>query len=177
MMSPAICHRRNILSLRDLTTEHLPMLRGMLEKSYDCIEQRFGVFDYFISHRNRFWKCFRFGVSRHQIRAFVHYHPTFYHFHVHFAHASVCHHGISAGKAHLLEEVIDNIENISESYYRDRSLVCFLPERHDLLQRIREGPAWLTFWLDVSLIRRYLLVCKQAIWKVDQSNKMSFFPF
>jgi m7GpppX diphosphatase len=41
----------------------------------------------------------------------VHYQPSYYHFHLHFTHLQLDEgHGMAAGKAHLLEDVIDNLE-------------------------------------------------------------------
>jgi hypothetical protein len=49
----------------------------------------------------------KFGVPGNQIRAYVHYQPSYYHFHVHFAHTSLDLGGGSAvGKAHLLDDII-----------------------------------------------------------------------
>ena len=59
--------QRDILSIRDLTSVHLPMLKAMRDESLNFI------------HR-------RFGVPPQLIRAFVHYLPTFFHLHVHLIH-------------------------------------------------------------------------------------------
>ena len=49
----------------------------------------------------------KFGVTKQQIRAYIHYHPTYYHLHVHFIHVSVdVGAGMAVGKAHLLDDVI-----------------------------------------------------------------------
>ena len=61
----AICHRRDVRSLRDLTAEHLPMLKSILAKGPEVIEAVY-------------------GIQREELRIFVHYQPQFYHFHVHF---------------------------------------------------------------------------------------------
>ncbi|CAM9489378.1 unnamed protein product [Pylaiella littoralis] len=61
----AICHRRGIRTLRDLRSEHVPMLKEMYRRGVDTIEAVY-------------------GVPEDQLRVFVHYLPQFFHFHVHF---------------------------------------------------------------------------------------------
>ena len=47
------------------------------------------------------------NVDSDQVRAYIHYHPSYYHLHVHFVHLSVdAGAGMAAGKAHLLDDVI-----------------------------------------------------------------------
>jgi m7GpppX diphosphatase len=48
----------------------------------------------------------RYGVPPSQLRLFVHYQPSYYHFHVHVAHIRHEAAGCLAGKAVLLDEVI-----------------------------------------------------------------------
>lgn len=46
----------------------------------------------------------KFGVTKQQIRTYIHYHLSHYHHHVHFIHVSVnMGAGMAAGKAHLLD--------------------------------------------------------------------------
>ena len=52
----------------------------------------------------------KFGLSAQQLRAYIHYHPSYYHFHVHIMHVSVdAGAGMAAGKAHLLDDVIGKL--------------------------------------------------------------------
>ena len=53
--------------------------------------------------------------------------------HVHFNHIRYDVGGISVGKAHLLTDVIDNIENINSDYYAMKTLPVLLRERDPLL--------------------------------------------
>ena len=49
----------------------------------------------------------QFGVHEDQLRIFVHYQPSYYHFHVHFCHVTLAASpGMAVGKAHLLDDVI-----------------------------------------------------------------------
>lgn len=63
----ALVHKRGIRSLRDLRPEHLPLLRNVLHKGAQAIQEAY-------------------GVPAAQLRAFVHYLPSYYHLHVHFMH-------------------------------------------------------------------------------------------
>eukprot|EP01134_Creolimax_fragrantissima_P008185 CFRG8185T1 len=93
----AIVMDRSIRSLRDLTVDSLPMLNNILEKGRSCLEETYGI-----------------PVSKQ--RVYVHYQPTYYHFHVHFTHVSYMAPGTHVGKAHLLTDIIANIESFNEFY-------------------------------------------------------------
>ncbi|DAZ94811.1 TPA: hypothetical protein N0F65_002424 [Lagenidium giganteum] len=97
----AICNDRSVRSLRDLTGAHLPLLRNIRDESLQAI-------------------AIQFGVSRTALRIYVHYQPTYYHFHVHFSHVSILH-GVQTGKAVLLDDIIHNLAN-DGSYYRNAPL-------------------------------------------------------
>ncbi|UYV66967.1 DCPS [Cordylochernes scorpioides] len=61
----AICHRRDLRSLRDLTAEHLPLLRNIRDKATAAIVDKY-------------------GISSSRLRTYLHYLPSYYHLHVHF---------------------------------------------------------------------------------------------
>lgn len=86
-----------LCSLRDLRQEHVPLLNSMWEKGCNAIKDKF-------------------GISRAQLRAFVHYLPSFYHFHVHFTHIGHISHGMEVERAHLLQDIIDNLQMDSDYY-------------------------------------------------------------
>lgn len=53
----------------------------------------------------------RYGIDKGELRFFVHYQPTYYHFHVHIVHLSyMSFSGITVGQAHLLDDLIDLLE-------------------------------------------------------------------
>lgn len=80
------------MSVRDLKPEHLPMLKSIRSESLAAIE-------------------LKFGIPRAQMRAFFHYPPTYWHLHVHFAHANMLSKASCfAGRAILLDDVIANLE-------------------------------------------------------------------
>ena len=65
------------------------------------------------------------------IRAYFHYVPSYYHLHVHFTHVNYDAPGAVVGRAHLLNDVIDNLTLIGDFYQR-RTLTCVLRENEDL---------------------------------------------
>lgn len=58
---------RKLKTVRDLNDQHLPLLKSIRDETYKVIEEKY-------------------GFKRTHLRAFFHYHPTFYHLHVHFTH-------------------------------------------------------------------------------------------
>ncbi|GAA5844423.1 hypothetical protein JCM9279_006296 [Rhodotorula babjevae] len=83
---------RAIRSLRDLRPQHLPLLRKIRQESERVAVERY-------------------GIDKGELRFFVHYQPTYYHFHVHIVHLSyMSFSGITVGQAHLLDDVIDTLE-------------------------------------------------------------------
>jgi m7GpppX diphosphatase len=95
----AICKRKDISSLRDFTAEHLPLLKRMQHEIPAVIQAK--------------W-----GISTNKLRMFVHYHPTYYHFHLHIVSIdSEFSGGLLIGQAHLLQSIIDNIETFGSDYY------------------------------------------------------------
>lgn len=94
----ALCHRRDVSSLRSLQGDaHLPLLRRIRDQGYKTIEEVY-------------------GVKADDLRVFVHYPPQFYHFHVHFTALGVEGPGVFTERAHLLDDVIDNLERDPEHY-------------------------------------------------------------
>ncbi|KAI3405162.2 hypothetical protein KGF56_002118 [Candida oxycetoniae] len=109
-----IVNRRDIASIRDLKGEHTNYLKRIREK----IEQ--------VTKTN-------YGLTRDKIRIFVHYQPSYYHFHLHVV--NVEHpglgNGINIGKAIFLDDVIDNLR-LNEHYYQEKTIGYILGESHAL---------------------------------------------
>ena len=76
-----------------------------------------------------------YGVGPEQLRVFIHYHPQFYHLHVHFTRAHV-NPGCEAERAHLLTDIIQNLEGCDDYYVR-RTLTHRLRENDPLLKALR----------------------------------------
>ncbi|PAV23534.1 scavenger mRNA decapping enzyme [Pyrrhoderma noxium] len=88
----ALTLKEGIYTLRDLRREHLPMLRGIRREATRIVKER--------------W-----GLDAGSLRFYVHYQPSYYHFHVHIVNANfVGIPGMSIGQAHLLEDLISLIE-------------------------------------------------------------------
>lgn len=115
----AICHRRGIKSLRDLTPEHLPLLRNILWEGQEAILQRY-------------------QVRADRLRVFLHYLPSYYHLHVHFTALGFEAPGAGVERAHLLAEVIENLEHDPEHYQR-RTLTFALRADDPLLALLQEA--------------------------------------
>ena len=103
----ALVRDRSLRSLRCLTAAHLPLLRRLRQEAGAALQRRY-------------------GVRPDQLRAFLHVPPSYYHLHVHFTHADIAHQGTSAGRAHLLDDVIDNL-TLFPDYYQRCSFTCALP--------------------------------------------------
>lgn len=115
----AICHRRGIRSLRDLTAEHLPLLRNILREGQEAILQRY-------------------QVPADRLRVYLHYLPSYYHLHVHFTALGFEAPGSGVERAHLLADVIENLEHDPEHYQR-RTLTFALRADEPLLQLLQEA--------------------------------------
>lgn len=104
----AICVRRDLKSVRDLTGEHLPLLRNIKRKTTEAIKSKY-------------------GLDASQLRVYLHYQPSFYHLHVHFTYLKHEAPGILAERAHLLTTVINNLE-ITSDYYKKATIPFILRE-------------------------------------------------
>jgi hypothetical protein len=98
----AIAQDRQIRTLRDLRGHHAPMLRTLLKKSLQAIEDHT-------------------GIRQDQVMAYVHYPPSVYQLHVHFSYpyGQYCHR--DAYRVHNLATVINNLE-IDPDYYKRATL-------------------------------------------------------
>jgi m7GpppX diphosphatase len=76
-------------------------------------------------------------VSSKKIRAFFHYPPTFYHLHVHFTtiYNRTC--GCEVERAHLVQDVIDNLK-IQNDYYQIKTLYYKVPITDTLYKLLEE---------------------------------------
>lgn len=73
-----------------------------------------------------------------QLRIYLHYQPSYYHLHVHFTALGYDAPGISAERAHLLEDVIDNLL-LDAQYYQKRALTFALRAGEPLLKKFQEA--------------------------------------
>lgn len=114
----AICHRRDIRSLRDLDDRHMILLKNILTKGTKAIKDSF-------------------KKSKGQLRAFIHYQPSFYHFHVHFRMVEPSDYR-STDRDHLLSTVINNI-TLNKDYYKKATLNYPLSVSSALYQDLKKA--------------------------------------
>uniref|UniRef100_A0A2M4AFH2 m7GpppX diphosphatase n=1 Tax=Anopheles triannulatus TaxID=58253 RepID=A0A2M4AFH2_9DIPT len=113
----ALVRRRDIRSLRDLTADHLPLLKNVRARGIAAIRERYGI-----------------GAD--QLRIYLHYQPTFYHLHMHFTYIRHDPPGIGCDKAHPLSTVINNLELLPD-YYQRATLTYALKESDQLYKKIQ----------------------------------------
>lgn len=110
----AIVRRTDIASVRDLTGAHIEYLEDILAKI-------------------RAATCVNYEIRPDELRIFVHYQPSYYHFHIHVV--NIAHPGLgggfNAGKAILLDDIIDNLK-LDSRYYQKKTLHYQLGEMHPL---------------------------------------------
>lgn len=109
-----IVNRRDISSIRDINSSHVDYLKLVREKIIQVTVEKF-------------------GVQADELRLFVHYQPSYYHFHIHCV--TIKHpgldDGINVGKAVLLDDIIDNIQMVDD-YYQRKTISYVLGENHGL---------------------------------------------
>lgn len=107
-------NQSTLYSIRDLhQPTHLFMLQSLLEDINHVILQQF-------------------GLNPNMIRIYFHYHPTFYKLHVHITHNLLELPGMITGRAHLLEDVIDNMKTFGIDYYKKKTIVYTVGQQSDL---------------------------------------------
>lgn len=114
-----IVRRKDIRTIRDLTAEHLPILKAIRDDVKNSVSVKYPQ------------------VLPQQLRFYVHYLPTYYYFHIHIVHVDYESAGCSVGAAHLLDDVIDNIENIDPLYYVKKTMNYTLGKEHELYSIIQ----------------------------------------
>ncbi|QRG37872.1 hypothetical protein FDK38_002259 [Candidozyma auris] len=117
----AIVQRTDISSVRDLNSTHIEFLENLKDRA-----KRVGSEKY--------------NVPEDELRIFIHYQPSYYHFHVHLVRLS---HpglgdGLNAGKAMLLDDVIENLKLVPD-YYKKRTLTYVLGENHKLWKAMQDA--------------------------------------
>jgi len=107
-----IIARKDIRSLRDLRGHHIPLLQD-------------------IKARAKAVALNMYGVPANKLRGYVHYYPSFFHFHVHFYHVN-----LESNKV-LLDDIIENLK-IDCDYYTKVTLNIVLEENHPLFPQFSQ---------------------------------------
>lgn len=92
-----IVERRDIWSLRDLKVKHIPWLEHMKAKFIEATEKVYP------------------DIESDQLKLYVHYQPTYYHFHIHIVHVALEAGATQAtGKAIGLESIIEHLKSMGD---------------------------------------------------------------
>lgn len=114
----ALVERRDIWSLRDLKKKHIPWLKYLRQR---LLEATVKIYP---------------DLEQDQLKLYVHYQPTYYHFHVHIVNVMLeAGTTQSVGKAFGLENIIGQLETIAgddEAGMADTSISYFLGEESEL---------------------------------------------
>lgn len=112
----AIVNRMDISSVRDLNESHVEYLTNIKSQILKVTTEKY-------------------PINKDELRIFIHYQPSYYHFHLHIV--NVKHpglgDGIAVGKAILLDDVIQNLKILGD-YYQKRTIGYLLGENHGLWQ-------------------------------------------
>lgn len=101
----------NIMSIRDLNGSHVDLLEHIKSCILSTVEKIYGL------HGNK-------------LRMFFHYFPSYFHLHLHVTNADIDKiDGSLVGRAHLLEDVIDNLK-LDGDYYKKKVLLVAISENH-----------------------------------------------
>jgi len=109
--------KERITSLRSLRAEHIPLLQAILDHGLPAVSDHY-------------------GVDPSQLVAFVHYPPTYYHFHVHVTHVDCQLADDHVGRAHLLSDIVANL-SYDPNYYANIPLTLRLKLGTDFTQALQ----------------------------------------
>lgn len=121
----ALVQRRDIWSLRDLKKKHVPWLKGMRAQ--------------IVSAATKVFPESEAKVDEDELKCYIHYQPTYYHFHVHVVHVMLeAGTTQSVGKAFGLANVIAQLEGMDgeeEDGLEGTDVTYFLGEESELWKR------------------------------------------
>jgi m7GpppX diphosphatase len=113
-----IVYDEQISSLRELTATHTDYLWRIRESILTEVPRIYGDS----------------GITRDQLRLYVHYQPSYYHFHIHVVNSNFL--GLAnsmlAGKAILLDDIIDNLQFLGDDGYSKKTITYQLKDTHAL---------------------------------------------
>ncbi|KAF8879092.1 scavenger mRNA decapping enzyme [Gymnopilus junonius] len=120
----ALVQDRSIRSLRDLRRQHISLLRAIRREASRIVSQKWGL-------RNG------------SLRMYIHYQPSYYHFHVHIVNANYLGNilGMTVGQAHLLDDVIAMLELDPEDgpgIFERITLTYGLGDQHGLFELLSQ---------------------------------------
>ncbi|KAG9194575.1 scavenger mRNA decapping enzyme [Alternaria panax] len=119
-----LVERRDIWSVRDLKQSMAEWVKHMREKMIEATVKLYPE------------------IEKDELKLYVHYQPTYYHFHIHIVHVSLEAGSTQAtGKALGLENIVSQLENMvstssSSAGMQDVNLTYHLGERSDLWEKV-----------------------------------------
>ncbi|KAF2659203.1 scavenger mRNA decapping enzyme [Lophiostoma macrostomum CBS 122681] len=117
-----LVERRDIWSVRDLKKTHITWIKHMREKLLDATVKLYPE------------------LERDQLKLYIHYQPTYYHFHIHIVHVALEAGSTQAtGKALGLDNIISQLETIQggdDAGMADVSLTYHLGEASELWEKV-----------------------------------------
>ncbi|ODV89142.1 hypothetical protein CANCADRAFT_58177 [Tortispora caseinolytica NRRL Y-17796] len=109
-----IANDRDIWSVRDLRKSDANWLESIIEKCTEAVEKKY-------------------GLAADKLRFYVHYQPTYYHFHIHVTHAEYAIPGsTTVGRAILLQDIIERLKIGPEDGYESATMTFQLSSEHGL---------------------------------------------
>ena len=121
----ALVERRDICSVRDLRQSHVVWLKHMREHILSATMQKY-------------------GLEEDQLKVYIHYQPTYYHFHIHVVHVELEATSTQAvGKAIGLEDVIGRLEMMREDDDGEEKGMADVTLRYTVGE---EGELWREVW-------------------------------
>jgi m7GpppX diphosphatase len=119
----AIAKDPSLRSVRDLRGRHVPMLQRLKQGALALLREKH-------------------GVPPSALRVYMHYLPSFWWVHIHFAALTCTAAGAATavGKAVLLDDIVDNLIR-DPDHYANASLTVVVGERDPLYLRLRQAGA------------------------------------
>ncbi|VVT47113.1 uncharacterized protein SAPINGB_P001549 [Magnusiomyces paraingens] len=102
---------KDIASIRDLTEAHIPMLESIRDKIYATVYEKY-------------------GLEPSQLKIYVHYQPSYYHFHIHVTHVQLQQNDF--GRSIFLDSVIEQLRHLGPEGFSKATLTYLLSDTHDL---------------------------------------------
>jgi len=135
----ALVERRDIWSVRDLRKEHVTWLREMVRDLTNVVAELYGKGGKMLKSSPTADGHGQEGVEHDELKFYVHYQPTYYHFHVHIVHVGLePGYTQAVGKAMGLHQVISTLDNLQsdQAGMQDLDLAYTLGEQSELWTRI-----------------------------------------
>ncbi|KAF8168212.1 scavenger mRNA decapping enzyme [Crassisporium funariophilum] len=119
----AIVQDRTIRSLRDLRKNHVGLLKSIRREATHVVKER--------------W-----GLGNGSLRMYIHYQPSYYHFHVHIVNANFQGFGMNVGQSHILDDVTSLLEldpDDGPGIFERMTLTYGLGDQHGLYEVMRQS--------------------------------------